>query len=114
MKPFLIVVFALVIVAVVVIMFFKNKKNKTTSDVIEGNNGLAIKKTTNLSEQGKYEMTIKFDDLPALTELEESHLVEVKDSKLLAKIDSAVPGTLQAVANTGAVKQYADSAKAAE
>ena len=53
-----------------------------------------------------YEMTIKFDDLPALTEKEENSLVEVKDKSLLARIDNVVPGTLQTVANTGTVKNW--------
>lgn len=113
MKPFLIVAFVIVIVAVVVFMFFKSKKNKTTSEAVDDNAGTVLKGKNEVGKPGSYEMTIKFDSLPALTETEEAHLVEVKDSKLLAKIDSAVPGTLQAVANTGAVKQYADSAKAA-
>ena len=59
------------------------------------------------------ELAITFDDLAALTEQEESQLVEVKDSQLLARIDNAIPGTLQAVANTGAVHAYQEAAKSA-
>lgn len=112
MKPFIIVAIAIVIVAVVVYMFFKSKKEKATSDVAN-NTGLTVSGSSKLAKQGSYQMSVSFESLPALTEDEESRLVEVKDSKLLAKIDSAVPGTVQAVANTGAVKQYAESAKAA-
>lgn len=112
MKPFIIVAIAIVIVAVVVYMFFKSKKEKATSDVAN-NTGLTVSGSSKLAKQGSYQMSVSFESLPALTEDEESRLVEVKDSKLLAKIDSAVPGTVQAVANTSAVKQYAESAKAA-
>lgn len=109
MNSFLIVAFAIVIVAMMVIMFFNSKRDKATSDVVDENTGLTIE--GELAKQGSYEITVQFDDLPALTEDEETRLVEVKDSKLLARIDSAVPGTLQAIANTGAVKEYAEAAK---
>lgn len=56
-------------------------------------------------------MSIKFEDLPALTENENASLVEVEDKQLLARINSAIPGTLQAVANAGAVKNYQQAAK---
>lgn len=103
-----------VIMAVVIIlgfMFFKNNKNSKTSG---GNyTGFNEKFDGFLSKDGKYEMLVKFDDLPALTEVEETRLVEIKDEKLLTRIDNAVPGTLQVVANTGAVKAYREAAKSA-
>lgn len=111
MKSFFIVVFAIVIFAVVVIMSLIWKKDKTTSDIVDGKAGLMIKGKGKLRRPESYEMVVQFDNLPALTEDEESRLVEVKDSKLLARIDSIVPGTLQVVANTGAVKKYAETAK---
>lgn len=66
-----------------------------------------------MASSKRHELAITFDDLPALTEQEESGLVEVKDSQLLARIDNAIPGTLQAVANTGAVHAYQEAAKSA-
>lgn len=111
MKTFFIVAFAIVVVAVVVFMLFKSIKDKVTFDVVDENTGLVIKGKGKLAKQSSYEMTVQFDSLPALTEEEENHLVEVKDSKLLARIDSVVPGTLQVVVNTGAVKEYTEAAK---
>lgn len=103
-----------VIIAVVIIVgfvFFKNKKNSETSG--SNHTGFNVKSDGFLSMDGKYEMPLKFDDLPALTEVEEARLVEIKDEKLLARIDSAVPGTFQVVANTGEVKAYQEAAKSA-
>lgn len=92
-------------------IFFKNNKNSKTS---RGNyTGFNEKFDEFLSKDGKYEMPVKFDDLPALTEIEETRLVEIKDEKLFARIDNAVPGTLQIVANTGAVKAYREASKSA-
>lgn len=59
-----------------------------------------------------HELAIQFENLPVLTESEESRIVEVKDKKLLARIDNVIPGTFQAVANTGAVKAYEEAVKA--
>ena len=110
MKPVLIVAFAIVIIAVVVIMFFKlSKRDKDTSEVVDENTGLTIE--GKLVKQDSYEMIVQFDDSPALTEDEETRLVEVKNSKLLARIDSAVPGTLQTIANTSAATEYTHAAK---
>ncbi len=78
-----------------------------------GENALSVKRKSALASSKKHELAITFDDLPALTEQEESQLVEVKDSQLLARIDNAIPGTLQAVANTGAVHAYQEAAKSA-
>lgn len=64
-------------------------------------------------EVGSFEMEVKFEDLPALTETENAALVEVNDKKMLARIYSVIPDTLQAIANAGVVKNYHDASKAA-
>ena len=110
MEPYIIIVL-IIVVAIAVIMFFKKRNRVAPSEETGESTGLSIRDKDALSKVGKCEMTIKFDDLPALTDDEETRLVEVTDKKLLAKIDSAVPGTLQAVVNTGAVKAYQDAAK---
>lgn len=103
--------FAIVIVVVVVYMFFKSKKDKATFNVIDENSGLAEKGKVKFAKQSSYEMSVKFENLAELTEGEKMRLVEIKDSKLLSRIDSAIPGTLQAVANTEAVKKYAEASE---
>ena len=89
-------------------------RNKNANIIEEGGeNALSVKRKNALASFKGQELAITFDDLAALTEQEESQLVEVKDSQLLARIDNAIPGTLQAVANTGAVHAYQEAAKSA-
>lgn len=110
MEPFIIMA-VVIIVAVFVLLFCKFRN--TTDAVEESSGGLSVisKVKNTLATTSSYEMTVEFENLPALTEEEETRLVEVNDKKLLAKIDSAVPGTLQAIANARAVKDYSETVK---
>ena len=103
-----ILVVAILAAAVIVII----RKRKMASEKETNRFGLQTRMRSKLVQSEKYEMMIKFDNLPALTEKEENALVEVKDKSLLARIDNAVPGTLQTVANTGAVKNFKESTEA--
>jgi len=109
-EPFIIIIVA-IIVAVVIFMFFKSKAKGSKAEKVPDKLGFVEKNKNELEISGSFEMNVQFENLPALTEEEETRLVEVKDKKLLAKIDSAVPGTLQAVANAGAVKEYSEAVK---
>ena len=112
MEPFLIAIIC--ILAIAGIIAFVIIRNKNANIIDEGvENALSVKRKNALASSKRHELAITFDDLPALTEQEESQLVEVKDSQLLARIDNAIPGTLQAVANTGAVHAYQEAAKSA-
>lgn len=112
MEPFLIAIIC--ILAIAGIIAFVIIRNKNANIIDEGDeNALSAKRKNALASSKRHELAITFDDLPALTEQEESQLVEVKDSQLLARIDNAIPGTLQAVANTGAVHAYQEAAKSA-
>lgn len=112
MEPFLIAIIC--ISAITGIIAFVIIRNKNANIIEEGGeNALSVKRKNALASFKGQELAITFDDLAALTEQEESQLVEVKDSQLLARIDNAIPGTLQAVANTGAVHAYQEAAKSA-
>ena len=112
MEPVLIAfICVLVIAGIAAFVIFRNK-NAIIMDE-GGENALSVRRKNALASSKKHELAITFDDLPALTEQEESQLVEVKDSQLLAGIDNAIPGTLQAFANTGAVHAYQEAAKSA-
>lgn len=110
MEPFIIMA-VVIIVAVVAFMFFKFRSKNSAVEETSGKLSVVSKSKAALAKTSSYEMTVKFENLPALTEEEQTILVEVKDKKLLAKIDSAVPGTMQAVANAGAVKEYSEAVK---
>lgn len=112
MEPYIIIIcIIIVLVAISVFMFFRKKKQDTIQAEIEQPKELSASGKESLESAGSYEMMIKFDDLPAITKDEEAALVEVKNEKLLARIDNAIPGTLQAIANTRAVKAYQEAAK---
>lgn len=97
--------------AVVIVM---KKKNKETCQPDEGHEVVSGKEeNTHLAVPGAAELSIKFENLPALTEDEELRLVEVNDDKLIARIDGTIPGTLQAVANAGAVHNYQQAVQSA-
>ena len=102
MEPVLLAIICILVIAGIAIFVLIRNRNAHIIDEI-GENALSIKRKNALESSMKHDLAITFDDLPALTEQEESQLVEVKDSQLLARIDNAIPGTLQAVANVGAV-----------
>lgn len=56
---------------------------------------------------------VRFEELSALTEAEEAALVEIKDPRLLAKIDNALSGSLQVLGNAGALEEYRQAVQAA-
>ena len=112
MKQVLIVAICIIIIAAIIILVIIRNKNTCVSDE-DGQNALSVKKKNVLSLSKNHDISITFDNLPTLTEQEESQLVEVRDSQLLARIDNAIPGTLQVVANTRAVQAYQKAAKSA-
>ena len=112
MELYIIATICILVIAGIAAFVIIRNKNAIIMD--EGDeNALSVKRKNTLASSKKHELAITFDDLPALTEQEESQLVEVKDSQLLARIDNAIPGTLQAVANAGAVHAYQEAAKSA-
>ena len=59
----------------------------------------------------KNEIIVKLDELPALTEQEQFNLVEIEDKNVISRIASAVPGVVQALANSAAVTEGMKLAK---
>lgn len=112
MEPYMIII-GIVVLAVIITAFvlWKRKGMKNSPKSVDFERGLAIPQATDLTSIQRSELAIRFEDLPALTESEEAGLVEIKDQKLLARIDNAIPGTMQAVANAGAVNQYQQAVK---
>lgn len=107
MNQYVIVIIIAVLIALAVV-FLIRKKNLRVSQTgqDENNTELSERYHSDLVVNSPQELQIKFEDLPALTESQESALVEIKDQHLLARIDNAIPGTLQAMGNAGAVHQY--------
>jgi len=93
-----------------------HRKNQKYNDVEESHSSFTIisKENNDLAKAAlQIELSIQFQDLPALTEEEESRLVEVHDSKLLARVDNAIPGAFQAIANAGAIHSYKQAVQSA-
>lgn len=108
MNPYVIALICIVFVAAVAAGLYFVMRNRKSNVITDKNEKGAIitKNNTELADTEKEKMIIRFENLPSLTEEEESRLVEVNDNKLLARIDGAIPGTLQAVANAGAIHSY--------
>ncbi len=86
----------------------QNKEKLQTANV-----SISEKSVVELQNDQNVELSIKFEDLPALTEAEDTRLVEIHDNQLLAKVDNVIPGTLKAIANAGAIHQYNQAVKSA-
>ena len=115
MHPFVITVICIVFVAAIAVgVYFvmRNMKSSATTDK-KGQGTIITRDNTELINTCKSELRIRFEDLLILTEEEETRLVEVNDNRLLARIDSAIPGTLQAVANTAAIHNYQQAVQSA-
>ncbi|SCX09667.1 hypothetical protein SAMN02910339_01379 [Lachnospiraceae bacterium YSD2013] len=108
MEPVLIAIICFLVISSIIAFALIRKKNVNINY-----NALSLKRRNAHVLSKRHEKAISFEDLPALTEQEESNLVEVKDSQLLARIDNLIPGTLQIVANTSAVHAYQKAAKSA-
>ena len=84
MDPFVITVICIVFVAAIAVgVYFvmRNMKSNATTDK-KGQGTIITRDNTELVNTGKSELRIRFEDLPILTEEEETRLVEVNDNKL--------------------------------
>ena len=114
MEPF--IVAAILALAVVILFFLLHRKMavaKNDAETTSANTEILYPVKENMFPVQQDEIAIAFNYLDALSETEEAALVEIKDQKVLAKIDSAIPGTFQAIANAGAAHQYQEGLKKA-
>ena len=97
-----------VAIAVGVVLYLKNKQNKkepVNTAVVSGKSSRCELPTTEASN----ELVIHIELLPAEAIPDETKLVEITDSKVLAHINNLVPGLAQA---GNAVNNAAQAAKA--
>ncbi len=106
------VIIAVVVVAIALglgMFFWKKKIEKeeiTKNEIVISNSGDIVAGTSETVN----ELTIQIEQLPIEMFLDDSSLVEVKDEKVLARIDSLVPGLGQAgVAAANAVQAAGDT-----
>ncbi len=123
MNSFFIVVSDILIVAtifVAVVAFFYKKKVTESKDFTatkpKGKSDIepfpsSSRASAQISPNEPDVFELRFENLPTLTETESAALIEIKDRKLLDRIDNAIPGTLQIVANAGAIHQYQQAVK---
>lgn len=108
MKSLIIALCIFIAGAIIAIVFFLiMRRNKSTR--LTMNESAELRVGTKAVEG--YEMQIQFEDISALTEIEESKLVEVKDSALLAKIDNIIPGSLRIISGSVAQKAFQSEVK---
>ena len=102
-----------VIIAAIAITFALQKKKEKTGNLTDEQNSTLTEKVEQSIMVEPSNPRVEFSNLSALSPDEESCLIEIKDLKLLERIDQAIPGTLQAVANTGAVHAYHQAVESA-
>ena len=85
-------------IAVVIILYIKfKKKSSELSEIKDKTNTLLIKQKSTLAEMHQSdELVIQMEMLPAEAVEDESKLVEITDSKVLAHVNNLVPGFVQA------------------
>lgn len=108
MNIVLVTLIVVVLLSIVVLYIDRRNKEKNSATELSKNELVYGKKEPKINSN---DLIIKFNELPSLSVADERNLVEIKDSKLLGKIDNAIPGTLQAIANSMAIKGYHDKAK---
>ena len=79
-----------IVLLVIGIFFFKSNKKDN-----EQNTSLQVKESNIMTESTSNELAIKFDMLPAETNIDENKLVEIKDKKVIARVVDAVPELAQ-------------------
>ena len=110
MEPYILIIICAALAVIIGLIFAMRKRGSRSSDERNGivpHDSLTSKSGRTLSKtRSKQELSVKFEDLSALTEAEESRLIEIKDENLLGHIDNAVPGTFRAMQNSGAAYKY--------
>lgn len=101
----LIVVISAIIIVAIIMVVMKRKEEKSMV-VDDADNNQSITRTHDPSESE--ELGIKFEEIPSLSEEELNALVEVdmKDQRLLGRIDNLIPGFGQAIANSAAIVNF--------
>lgn len=102
----IIIVIIAAIVATIVLIVRPFDHSKTSPDF----NKTHDKDLMSISS-GTSELSVKFEELAALTELEEASLVEIKDKNLLARIDNVIPGAANVAANVADAQHIQEAAK---
>lgn len=97
------------VIAICVLLILKlKKKDKTLTELVESNEEKAKSELLNVEEQN--ELIIHLEMLPAEAIEDESKLVEITDSKVLARVNNLIPGLAQA---GNAVNNVAQAVQAA-
>ena len=101
-------------VAVIGTVIIVRKRNASITVEKSDNDTSMISQNRSVTDAANQtELSIHFEDLPSLTETEESRLVEITNKQLVSRIDGAIPGTLQAIANAGAIHNYSQAVQSA-
>ena len=113
-RPMLVILAGAIALLVAVLWMINHKRKKSLYPLEQDK--FSAKETENcniLKQEQQTELSIKFEELTALTKKEESRLIEIHDDKLLARMDNAIPGTFQAIANAGAIHNYNQAVQSA-
>lgn len=100
------ILIAIVILSTIIVLVLHNQNATAAKPSESSNSNLSIFPGSSVEtiHSAPDELAIKFENLPALMPNEETRLIEINDSKLLARINNTIPGTTQAIANSAAAK----------
>lgn len=89
-------IFALITIAFVLIGIVVFQKKRKTSSVLQNEGQLTDNHKLAVVNDSADELQILFEMIPTAQQIDETKLVEIKDSMVLARINNLVPGILQA------------------
>ena len=103
------------VAALIIAIRSKGSKTRNPENSVAAENNLAkdALKQNEVTVPEPTSLVIDYEPVTSLKPVAEKRLVEIKDKKLLTAIDSAIPGTAQAVINSALVQSYGKNAQSA-
>ena len=103
------------VTALIIAIRSKGSKTRNLEDAVSTENTLTrddlAQNEVSISEPTP--LVIEYEPVTSLKPVAEKRLVEIKDKQLLTAIDSAIPGTAQAVINSALLQSYGKNAQSA-
>ena len=107
----LIGIVAVTVIGLIALLVIIRKKRRKVAPVSSENQAVSVSETAASlsSPTPSPALKIDFGEVESISLHDQSRLVEIKDKKLLNRIDSVIPGTAQAVINSAVVQNYSNA-----
>ena len=106
------VAIAVFVIGTIIALITKKGKNRAEAQVQADNRqgSAATERDVELPPERNPLASVSFNKIDAVSSVDETKLVEIKDKQLLSRIDGVIPGTMQAVVNSASIVNYSKSA----